>query len=141
VLAGGRRLVRLSRSTLREIPARHGRAGRPAASPGRPPAPSFAQSIAAALSAEWGASPSARKEVGRITGANERAVRNWFEAKNSPSGENLVRLLAHSDAVLTTVLTLSGREELLANVNVKLLRDQLVKLLESVDESRSIPPD
>mgnify|MGYP007071973578 CR=1 FL=1 len=102
--------------------------------------PSFAEAISLALRTEWGASPSARKEVGLITGANERAVRNWFEAKNSPSGENLIRLLAHSNAVLTTVLTLSGREELLATINVMMLRDQLVELLESVDAARSISP-
>ena len=47
--------------------------------------------------------------VVQLTGANERTVRNWFEAKNGPSGELLVALCRHSDEVLATVLRLAGR--------------------------------
>jgi len=36
-------------------------------------------------------------------------VRNWFEGKNGPSGENLMALIRYSDAVLAMVLQLSGR--------------------------------
>ena len=50
------------------------------------------------------------KIVVQLTGANERTVRNWFDAKNGPSGELLVALCRHSDEVLATVLTLAGRE-------------------------------
>ena len=85
---------------------------------------------------EWGATPSARKEVCRLTGANERAVRNWFEAKNGPSGENLVHLLRHSHAVLTTVLSLAGRQDLLVSANVMGLRQHLSQLIETIDASR-----
>jgi hypothetical protein len=49
--------------------------------------PSFTQTIASALKTEFGGGPSALKAVARITGANERAVRNWFEGKNGPSGK------------------------------------------------------
>jgi hypothetical protein len=32
------------------------------------------------------------KVVVNLTGANERAVRNWFDAKNGPNGEFLIAL-------------------------------------------------
>jgi hypothetical protein len=99
---------------------------------GRP----FAVLIAEAMQAEWGESPSARKEVGRITLANERTVRNWFEGRNGPSGENLVCLVRHSDAVLETVLGLSGRHDLLPVAGILGLRDQLDALVHAIDGLR-----
>lgn len=96
----------------------------------------FAVSIAMAMLSEWGESPSVRKEVGRITAANERTVRNWFEGRNGPSGENLVALVRHSDAVFGTVLELSGRQALLPVAGVLGLRDQLDALVHAIDELR-----
>jgi hypothetical protein len=98
---------------------------------------SFAQVVAAAMRSEWGATPSARKEVGRIARANERAVRNWFEGRNGPSGENLVSLIRHSDAVLESVLMLSGRHELVHAAGLFSLRDQLKQLVDAIDELRA----
>ena len=96
----------------------------------------FAETIAAAMQAEWGTTPSARKEVGRITNANERAVRNLSEGKNGPSGENLVLLIRHSDAVLETVLELSGRQELLPAAGILDLRDRLKAIVDVIDGLR-----
>lgn len=96
---------------------------------------SFAHSIAGAMRTEWGATPSARKHVCRITGANERAVRNWFEAKNGPSGENLVHLLRHSEAVLATVLRLADRSELLHAASVMELRAHFDRLMITIEAS------
>lgn len=96
----------------------------------------FAASIATAVLAEWGHAPSARKEVGRITRANERTVRNWFEGKNGPSGENLVALMRHSDEVLTMVLQLSGRRDLVPAASVLGLRPLLMQVVEALDELR-----
>ena len=93
----------------------------------------FAVSIAMAMLTEWGESSSARKEVGRITGSNERTVRNWFEARNGPSGENLVALVRHSDAVFGTVLELSGRPPLLPAARVMEFRDQLYAVVRAID--------
>jgi hypothetical protein len=93
----------------------------------------FAEAIAAAMQTEWGATPSARKEIGRITNANERAIRNWFEGKNGPSGKNLVLLIRHSDAVLETVLELSGRRALLPAADVLGLRDRLKEIVDAID--------
>lgn len=96
---------------------------------------SFSELIAAAMRREWGATPSARKEVGRITRANERAVRNWFEGRNGPSGENLMSLIRSSDAVFETVLTLSGRRSALSGIHLLALRERLNLLLELIDEA------
>jgi hypothetical protein len=94
----------------------------------------FAETIAAAMQAEWGVTPSARKEIGRITHANERAVRNWFEGKNGPNGEHLVLLIRHSDAVLEAVLKLSGRHQLLAAGSIFGVRERLRELIDIIDE-------
>ena len=95
----------------------------------------FADSIATAMKAEWGLSPSARKEVGRITNANERAVRTWFEGRNGPSGENLVSLIHHSDAVFETVLALSCRRHALCSLGVLRLRPHMRAVLAAIDEA------
>lgn len=95
---------------------------------------SFPQRIAAAMRTEWGSSPSARKEVGRITRANERAVRNWFDGRNGPSGENLVSLIQHSDAVFETVLALAARRHTIAGLGVLTLRTHLRSMLAVIDE-------
>lgn len=96
---------------------------------------SFPHQIAAAMRREWGATPSARKEVGRITRASERAVRNWFEGRNGPSGENLMSLIRSSDAVFETVLALSGRRSALSGVHMLALRERLKLLLDLIDEA------
>ena len=69
----------------------------------------FASEIAGALHGQCDGLRSEIEMVVRLTGANERTVRNWFEAKNGPSGELLVEWCRHSDKVLDTVLRLAGR--------------------------------
>jgi len=80
----------------------------------------FALAIGDALRREFGATTGAVKMVVALTGANTRAVRNWFAAKNGPSGENLVDLIKHSDEVLETVLLMADRKEL---AKVKMVGD------------------
>lgn len=108
-----------------------GKAFRSADADGPPPA--FVVAIAEALRAEFGASPSTMKTVARLTGANERTVRNWFEEKNGPTGENLVVLMQNSDRVLQTVLHLAGRHELLAAAKLAETRVQLRETLGVLD--------
>ncbi|MGZ6037864.1 MAG: hypothetical protein ACXWKR_04290 [Phenylobacterium sp.] len=93
----------------------------------------FALAIAGALKADFGSAPSAVKRVARLTTANERTVRNWFEGKNGPSGENLVSLMQHSDAVLGVALALSGRGQVAAGLAMVALRDQLVAAVAIID--------
>jgi hypothetical protein len=96
----------------------------------------FPKLIAEALHYEWGASLSSRKIVSRITHANERAVKNWFEARNAPSGENLVELIRHSDAVLEAVLAASGRGGGLQSFKIEAMERPLRELLELIEQGR-----
>jgi len=93
----------------------------------------FAQIIALALNEEFGESPSSMKLIARVTGANERSVRNWFEAKNGPGGESLITLLHFSDTVLKAVLGLAGRRDMSAAIGLPNLRQQLVDLIAAID--------
>ncbi len=97
-------------------------------------APSFSEAVADALRREFGGTPGAVKEVVRLTRANERAVRNWFEAKNAPSGENLVILMRHSDEVLESVLRLADRQDLVAARKLSAAREKLQEMLAMIDD-------
>ena len=96
----------------------------------------YVAAIAATLHATFGDSRSATKAVARATGANERAVRNWFEAKNGPSGHHLVNLVRVSDPVLEAVLALSGRSGLVDRLYVETICAQLRALLARLDRER-----
>ena len=87
----------------------------------------FADAIATALRREFGGTHAAIKTVVALTGANERAVKNWFDAKNGPSGEFVIALCAHSDEVLETFLHMAGRTE---HVKAKKVVDSINKLRE-----------
>lgn len=96
--------------------------------------PSFSELIAEALRRQYGGTPAAVKTVVRLTRANERAVKNWFDAKNGPSGENLVSLLRHSDEVLETVLALAGRQDLIVARKLTGAREKLKEMLAMIDD-------
>jgi hypothetical protein len=93
--------------------------------------------IAEALRRQYGGTPAAVKIVVRLTRANERAVKNWFDAKNGPSGENLVSLLRHSDEVLETVLALAGRQDLIVARKLTGAREKLKEMLAMIDDLQS----
>ncbi len=97
-------------------------------------AANFTEQIAQALRAEFGGTHAAVKTVVQLTGANERAVKNWFEGKNGPSGVFLVALCRHSDRVLEAFLVMAGRT---AEVQAKALYDAkltLRRMLQQLDE-------
>ncbi len=60
----------------------------------------FAAVIAETLRETFGGTRMSVKTVMGFTGAGERTVRNWFEGKNGPNGNNLVELVRHSDEAL-----------------------------------------
>ena len=99
----------------------------------------FVQAVTSALNEEYGGGPSAVKTVARVTLANERAVRNWFEGKNGPNGEYLVRLIRHSDGVLEAVLALANRSDRALAVSLDGLRLHLIEAVAAIDQLR--PPD
>jgi len=94
----------------------------------------FAAAIAGALRSEFGGSGSAIKTIVRLTTANERAVKNWYEGKNAPSGELLVLLCRHSDHVLETFLILAGRRELVSAKKLVDAKEKLREMLEILSE-------
>ena len=98
---------------------------------------SFQASIADALHCEFGHAPAAVKRVANLVRANERAVRNWFEARNGPSGEHLVMLMHHSPAVVEAVLALSGRMDLVQTKLIVDARDSVRHILELLDDLTS----
>jgi hypothetical protein len=105
----------------------------------------FTAVIAETLRETFGRSGRSIKTVMAYTGAGERAVKNWFEGKNGPNGENLVELVRHSDEVLESLLLMAGREDILTGKLLVDARDKLAEMLEIIDQlkadgSESDPP-
>lgn len=69
----------------------------------------YRRAIADALRRELGLTHQAIKTVMRWTGASERTAKYWLSGERGPSGEHLIQLAQHSDAVLITILTMAGR--------------------------------
>lgn len=69
----------------------------------------YREAIAAALVADLGQTHRAIKTAMRWTGASERTVKYWMSAERGPSGEHLIALARHSDAVFITLLAMAGR--------------------------------
>ena len=94
----------------------------------------FADAIARALHREFDSTHAAIKTVVALTGANERAVRNWFDGKNGPNGEFLIALCRHSDQVLETFLMLAGRTEHVKARKIVEAKQKLREILAFVSE-------
>ena len=97
----------------------------------------FSDAIARALHREFDHTHAAIKTVVALTGANERAVRNWFDAKNGPNGEFLIALCRHSDQVLETLLLLAGRTEHVKTRKIVEATQKLRELLTLLNELES----
>jgi len=94
----------------------------------------FAEVIAQALRRQFGETHASVKTVVALTSANERAVKNWFSAKNGPTGEHLVDLVRSSDEVLEAALLLSGRRELVLAKKFGDTKEVLVKMLKLIEK-------
>jgi hypothetical protein len=97
--------------------------------------------IAETLREAFGRTGRSVKTVMAYTGAGERAVKNWFEGKNGPNGVNLVELMRHSDEVLEALLSIAGRDDILAGKLLVDARDKLAEMLEIIDELQTVDPD
>ena len=97
----------------------------------------FTTVIAETLHESLGGTRAAVKTVMAYTGAGERTVKNWFEAKNGPNGQNLVELIRHSDEVLEAFLQMAGRDDILAGKMLVDAHDKLVEMLEIIDRLQS----
>lgn len=78
----------------------------------------FTAEISSLLKRAYGGRHSAVKIVAAAVGANERAVKNWFDGKNGPNGENLLRLVIHSDAMLVGFLAMAGKQEIVVSLEL-----------------------
>lgn len=86
-----------------------------------------------ALHAECGLTHAAVKTVVDRTGANSRAVWNWFDAKNGPSDELLVVFCYHSGHILETVLALAEHSELITAKKLVHAKGALREMLSLID--------
>ena len=96
----------------------------------------FAMKIAAALRAELKDRNSRAKLVAGWTGANERTVKNWIVGRYAPCGRHLVVLAQHSDEVLSAILSMAGRQDLILAQNVEDLRRRIFELAAVIGEPR-----
>ena len=74
----------------------------------------YRKAMAMALHEALGSTNRAIKMAMRWTGASERTVKCWFVGEREPSGDHLIALARHSDAVLFVLLALAGRRVLVA---------------------------
>ena len=116
---------------------------RPRTGNGFPKGPSdgdntFVEAVARALRAEFGESAGAVKTVARLTGMNDRTVKNWFAAINGPGGEALISLVRHSNGVCETILRMAGRSELVLAVGLVEVHEAMRTLVTTMDGL--IPP-
>jgi hypothetical protein len=98
--------------------------------PGRQP---LAIEIGKALRAELGGTHQTVKTIMRWTCASERTIKNWLDGSHGPSGDHLIDVIRHSDAVYSLVLRLAGREHALAMIRVTDLRARLAAALAEID--------
>lgn len=102
--------------------------------PGHSGAGRFALAISGALHRQFGDSHAAIKSIVRLTGANERAARNWFDGKNAPNGEFLVALCSTCDEVLETFLRLANRADILSAKKLVDAREKLREIVALIDD-------
>jgi hypothetical protein len=93
----------------------------------------FGRAVALAIKADFGLGPSAVKTVAAVTGANERAVKNWFQGRNAPSAYFLSMLTKHSVSVFRLLMVRAGRGDTLVAVEVGVARTALLRALEALD--------
>ena len=93
----------------------------------------YATTIASALRDELGNTHQATKTLMRWTGTNERTAKSWLAGTNGPRGENLVRILRHSDQALSVFLELADRKPLIADKELLRVRNQLAKAVGLID--------
>ncbi len=98
----------------------------------------FRPALAKVLKEELGGTNQAAKSVMKWANVSERTAKNWIGGTHSPSGEHLIELMRHSDAVLSVVLCLADRRSALVSVHIDRL---IAQLNETVRDLKEIAPD
>jgi hypothetical protein len=96
----------------------------------------YALAIASALRSDLKQTPHAVKIVMRWTGANERTVKNWIAGTHGPSGEHLIVLAHHSNAVMMVFHQLAKRPESIGDPRMGVIRKKLTEALAIMDQGR-----
>jgi hypothetical protein len=99
----------------------------------------LAKIIADALREDFGDSPSSIKRIGRLTGANLRAIKNWYIAKNAPSSRYLLILARMSPSILRFILMQVGGEDLWDVFD--LFQRQMIKPKALTNDGNSVSKD
>lgn len=73
----------------------------------------LAQMIAAALRHDYGGVSSPIKHIGMQTGISLRAIKNWFQARHTPSSSHLLVLAGISPSIMRLILEQAAEKELL----------------------------
>ena len=94
---------------------------------------SFRPALAKVLKEELGGTNQAAKSIMKWANVSERTAKNWIGGTHSPSCEDLIELIRHSDAVLAVVLAMSGRQRSQNTISVELLKEQLREMLIGLD--------
>ena len=76
-----------------------------------------------------GGTHQAAKTVMRWTGASEWTVKNWFAGSGGPSGQHLIALAHHSDEVLATFLVSTGRQKIVAAIELIDVQNRIAEVL------------
>jgi hypothetical protein len=97
----------------------------------------FRPALAKTLKEELGGTNQAAKSIMKWADVSERTAKNWIAGTHSPSGEHLIDLMRHSDAVLAVVLAIAGRQGTLNSIGVELLKEQLREMLTGLDSLSS----
>jgi len=89
----------------------------------------FAAAIAAALHRELDSTRAGIKTAAGWSGVNERTAKNWFSGRYGPNGEHLVALARNSNEVLSALLSMVGRADLVAAAKLAEAEQVVMELL------------
>ena len=87
----------------------------------------YVTAVSEALRAELGTGRNAAKQIQRWNDVTDRTARNWLNGVVGPSGHHLVGLARQSDAVLSAVITMTGRPELVLGADLHAVEVALAK--------------
>lgn len=71
----------------------------------------------------------AAKRLARMTGANDRAVRNWMDGANGPHGKHLIQLMRESDEVFAEICRMAGRGDVADKMRAETMLNELEAIL------------
>ena len=87
----------------------------------------YVRSVSDALRGELGTTGAAAKTIMRWTDASDRTARNWLGGTAGPSGHHLMGLARESTAVLSAILNMTARPEIVLAADLHAVEVALAK--------------